>query len=154
MRLELATLDDAEDLLRVQQESFYEYIEKYGHFEDNPYDMTLHRIKFNINYRLGKYYKIVVDNKIVGGLFCFLLDRDDMMKIAQFYLLPEYQSQGLGQKVLSQIFENHYDIKCWVVDTIYQETKNVKFYEKMGFEIVDVEDADEELSFVTMMLKR
>lgn len=154
MRMELATIEDAEDLLRVQQESFCEYIEKYGHFEDNPYDMTIHRIKFNINYHLGKYYKIIEDDQIVGGLFCFLLDRDDMMKIAQFYLLPAYQLQGFGQKAMTELLENHPDIKVWVVDTIYQETKNIKFYEKMGFEIVDVEDADESLSFATLMYKR
>jgi N-acetylglutamate synthase-like GNAT family acetyltransferase len=154
MKIELATLEDAERLWEVQKAAFYEYIEKYGHFEDNPYDMTFDRIKFNINYHLGKYYKIIKDDQIIGGVFGFLLDRDDMMKIAQFYLLPDYQAQHLGEEALKYVLDIHQEIKVWVVDTIYQETRNIHFYEKLGFQMVDVEAVDEDLSFATLIYKR
>ena len=59
VELIIATEKDATELLELQKKAFKKYSEKYGDFESNPYHMSEKRILFSINYRYGKYYKII-----------------------------------------------------------------------------------------------
>ena len=95
------------------KQAFKKYRDKYGEFDSNPYNMSLHRMEFNVKYQFGKYYKVIdVDtNKIIGGIFGFELDQKDVMKIAQFYLLDNYQSLGYGSSVLKYFIENRWGIE-------------------------------------------
>ena len=155
VELIIATEKDATDLLELQKKAFKKYSEKYGDFESNPYHMSEKRILFSINYRFGKYYKIINNdnNELIGGIFGFLIDERDMVKIAQFYLKEEYRSLGLGKEVLNGIFKEYSNIKKWYVDTILEEEYNVRFYQQLGFEIIDYEEEHKGLTFVTLMKK-
>lgn len=155
VELIIATEKDATELLELQKMAFKKYSEKYGDFESNPYHMSEKRILFSINYRFGKYYKIINNNnnELIGGIFGFLIDEQDMVKIAQFYLKEEYRSLGLGKEVLNGIFKEYSNIKKWYVDTILEEEYNVRFYQQLGFEIIDYEEEHKGLTFVTLMKK-
>lgn len=155
VELIIATEKDATELLELQKKAFKKYSEKYGDFESNPYHMSEKRILFSINYRFGKYYKIINNNnnELIGGIFGFLIDEQDIVKIAQFYLKEEYRSLGLGKEVLNGIFKEYSNIKKWYVDTILEEEYNVRFYQQLGFEIIDYEEEHKGLTFVTLMKK-
>lgn len=148
-----AELNDAEKLWEVQRSAFKKYAEKYGDFSSNPYHMTLHRMEFNVKYRFGQYYKVVLEetNEIIGGIFGFELDQKEVMKIAQFYFLEEYQSLGYGKIVLDYFIKSNPQVEKWFVDTILQEEYNVEFYKHFGFEIIDEEEEHKGLSFVTLL---
>ena len=142
VKLVIATAEDAGKLLELQKEAFKKYSDKYGDFDSNPYHMSEKRILFSINYRYGKYYKIInnENGELIGGIFGFLVDeQDSVVKIAQFYLKEEYRSLGLGKEVLQGIFKEFPMIKKWYVDTILEEEYNVRFYQQLGFEIIDYE---------------
>lgn len=153
MRLEKVELQDAVLMLDIQKQAFGKYALKYGNFDSNPYDMDLHRMEFNIKYRFGRYEKIIVDNQIVGGIFAFELDVPTIKKIAQFYVLPQYQKKGYGKQALDMFIRTDEKVKKWFVDTILQEDSNVEFYHDFGFEIIDEEEEHEGLTFVTMLKK-
>lgn len=145
---------DADTLLKVQRKAFKKYIDKYGDFESNPYHMSKKRLLFSINYHYGQYYKIVDENdEIIGGLFGFLIEEGNMIKIAQFYLKDEYQATGIGSYVLNEFFKMNPQITCWYIDTIMQEEYNVEFYKHLGFNVIDEEEEHEGLTFVTMIKK-
>ena len=148
-----ATLADAKRLLEVQKIAFSKYAEKYGDFEYNPYHMELDRMEFNVRYRFGRYYKVVENEQIIGGIFGFELDNPKVIKIAQFYLLPEFQHLGYGTKVLEFFFDDNKEANTWYIDTILQEEYNVEFYKKLDFKIIDEEEEHEGLTFVTMIKK-
>ena len=79
VNLVIASPEDAVELLELQKKAFKKYSDKYGDFDSNPYHMNEKRILFNINYRYGKYYKIL-DNEngeLIGGIFWFLIDCDN-----------------------------------------------------------------------------
>ena len=156
IKIEKVELKDAENLLEVQKRAFEKYAIKYGEFDSNPYNMSLHRMQFNINYRFGQYYKVIDEetNNIIGGIFGFELDQKEIMKIAQFYLLDGYQSLGYGSMVLKYFIEKNPQVEKWYVDTILQEEYNVEFYKHAGFEIIDEEEEHEGLTFVTLLKKR
>ena len=140
-------------MLNVQKASFEKYFDKYGEFDSNPYNMVLSRMEFNIKYRFGRYEKMVVDGKIIGGIFAFELDEPSIKKIAQFYVLPEYQNLGYGRKAMKEFMDSDPNVKKWYVDTILQEDTNVAFYQSFGFEIIDEEEEHEGLTFVTLLKK-
>lgn len=156
VNLVLAAPEDAVELLELQKKAFKKYSDKYGDFDSNPYHMNEKRILFNINYRYGKYYKILnnENGELIGGIFWFLIDeQDSVVKIAQFYLKEEYRSLGLGKEVLSGVFKENPIVKKWYVDTIFEEEYNVRFYQQLGFEIIDYEIEHEGLTFVTLLKK-
>ena len=151
--LEKAKVKDAHELLSIQKESFKSYIGKYGKFDTNPYYMTLHRMEFNIKYRLGDYQKIVFNNELVGAIFAFELDETSAWKIAQLYVLPQYEDRGIGSIAIEKFFKLHPEVTEWYADTILQEKQNIDFYKKHNFEIIDVEEEQEGLSFATLIRK-
>lgn len=156
VNLVVAAAEDAVELLELQKKAFKKYSDKYGDFDSNPYHMNEKRILFNINYRYGKYYKILnnENGELIGGIFWFLIDeQDSVVKIAQFYLKEEYRSLGLGKEVLSGVFKENPIVKKWYVDTIFEEEYNVRFYQQLGFEIIDYEIEHEGLTFVTLLKK-
>ena len=69
VELIIATEKDAADLLELQKKAFKKYSEKYGDFESNPYHMSEKRILFSINYRYGKYYKIINNSFLKNTFF-------------------------------------------------------------------------------------
>ena len=156
IKIEKALIEDAKILLEVQKNAFKKYALKYGDFDSNPYNMSLHRMEFNIKYRFGQYYKVIDEEtgEIIGGIFGFELDQKEIMKIAQFYLLDKYQSLGYGSMVLKYFIDNNNQVEKWFVDTILQEEYNVEFYKHAGFEIIDEEEEHEGLTFVTLLKKR
>lgn len=151
--IERATINDANMLLKIQKKAFNKYSLKYGNFKQNPAKMSLKRMKFNIDYTFGQYYKITKDNIIIGGLFAFKYDGENIIQISQFYLDENYQNQGIGSIALNFLFDNNPNIKTWYVDTIYEEKSNVDFYQKHGFVIIDdggFEPEHKGLTFVIM----
>ena len=60
---------------------------------------------------------------------------------------------GLGKEVLSGVFKEYPRVKKWYVDTIFEEEYNVRFYQQLGFEIIDYEIEHEGLTFVTLLKK-
>ena len=62
-------IEDAKILLEVQKNAFKKYALKYGDFDSNPYNMSLHRMEFNIKYRFGQYYKVIDEEngEIIGA---------------------------------------------------------------------------------------
>lgn len=154
IKLNIASVNDAPELLKIQYDAFSHYTEKYGDFDTNPIHMDLNRMEFNIQYRLGKYYKICDDDTIIGGIFIFELDDPTIMQIAQLYLMDDYQNKGIGNIVLNDIFETHHGVKTWYVDTILEEEQNVSFYEKLGFNKIDFDYERDGLTFVTLIKKQ
>ena len=172
LRLEKAKIKDAHELLNLQKMAFKKYLDKYGPMDYNPYNMSLHRMEFNIRYRLGDYQKIILNDELIGGIFAFSLDdsidmisedsesieksksQSSVWKLAQLYINPKYEHLGIGSKMIEEYFKLHSDVKEWYTDTILQEEDNVKFYKKHGFEVIDIEDEHEGLSFATLYLNR
>lgn len=153
VHLEKAKVKDAHDLLAIQKDAFKSYIDKYGKFDTNPYYMTLHRMEFNIKYRLGDYQKIMLNDTLVGAIFAFELDESSAWKIAQLYVTPSFEDQGIGSIAIEQFFKLHPEVKEWYADTILQEKQNIDFYHKHNFEIIDLEEEQEGLTFATLVRK-
>lgn len=66
---EKANLDDSEKLLEIQKESFQEALLLYKDYETNPAFESIKKITYKIQNH--KYYKIIADGNIVGGIHIY-----------------------------------------------------------------------------------
>lgn len=153
MKLVRAEITDSETLLNIQKQAFEHITEKYGDFDGNPYFMEKSRMDFNIKYHLGKYYKVVVDDEIIGGIFGFELDEAGQMQIDQIYIMPKYQRLGYGTKAMEEFIKYNPDIKEWYLDTIIDNDHLTLFYERLGFTTYEEVDEDEGMKFSCMVRK-
>jgi len=89
-------------------------------------------VDWNSNW-IGKtpYYKILLRGQIVGGLILF--DHVEHYEVGRIWIDPEYQNQGIGQKVMAKMFEEYPEVKLWKLGTPSWAVRNQHFYEKAGF---------------------
>lgn len=126
-----ATVEDAEIILNMQRRAFMPLLEKYQDYDVNPANETIERVMERILNRNGGFYKIILDQQIVGAI-C-ISHRDGYEWISPMFILPEYQGKGIGQAVLIELESMFHNSKVWQLATIQEEERNCYLYEKMGY---------------------
>lgn len=78
------------------------------------------------------YYKILLDEQIVGGLILFDLG-DNHLEVGRIWVDPKHQNQGIGQAAMRAMFKLHDKVKKWTLGTPSWAIRNQHFYERLGF---------------------
>lgn len=87
------------------------------------------------------YYKFVLDNIIIGGVY--LVESDlGIMSIEDFCISPEFQNKGYGAYIIDKLEYLHSNIKTWVLTTPTYSVRNQHLYEKNGYKQVKIDDYD------------
>jgi GNAT superfamily N-acetyltransferase len=87
---------------------------------------------------LGHYYKIVADERLIGGLIVF--DQGGgHYELGRIYIDPAYQNQGLGGQAMQFIEQTFPQARQWTLDTPSWAVRNQHFYEKWGYAKVQEE---------------
>ncbi|MDQ1005223.1 hypothetical protein QFZ28_005801 [Neobacillus niacini] len=90
--LEKATNDDAQSIFDMQVKAFMPLLEKYKDYDTNPANETIDRVFTRINNPNGGFYKILVDNILVGAICVVWKER--VHWISPMFILPKYQGKG------------------------------------------------------------
>ena len=128
--LKRATINDIDEIMKMQKESFKPLMDKYHDDDINPYNESKEKIKYKIeNYF---YYFIVIDGIRVGAIA--INDKKDgsKKKIAPLYILPKFQNNGYAQLAIKEVEKIHGE-DDWKLDTILEEKGNCHLYEKFGY---------------------
>jgi GNAT superfamily N-acetyltransferase len=80
----------------------------------------------------GEYYKILVDDLIVGG-FVVQLRGYQYYDLARIFIDPVFQNQGIGTWTFEFIWAEYPDVKLWTLGTPAWNKRNRRFYSKVGF---------------------
>ena len=131
IRLVRAAEADAEELLGIQRECFRAEYEKYRD-ENSPYLLPLERMRFKIAYADGVYYKIVLGNAAVGGLWVYRKG-PGLYRLSILYVLPEHQSKGIGQRAIALAEALQPDAGRWELDCPEDLPANRRCYERAGY---------------------
>ena len=75
-------------------------------------------------------------NEIVGMITAHL--HDELLSIARLYVLPEFQRQGIGERLMKESYRAFPGIKRVQLDVEEQNAKGRTFYRKLGFKEVGV----------------
>ncbi len=131
IRLKKAILSDCSEIYDLQVKSFRALLEKYQDYDFNPGAETIEKTINRFNESFTDYYFICIDTKNIGALR--ICNFDDLCKLKQIFILPEYQGNGYAQEAII-ISESLYpNATRWELDTIKQEDKLCYLYEKMGY---------------------
>jgi GNAT superfamily N-acetyltransferase len=132
IRLEKATNIDAQAIFDIQVKAFKPLLEKYKDYQTNPANETVERVITRINNPNGGFYKIIVENNLVGAI-CARWKENFQFWISPMFILPAYQGKGIAQKVLGLVEEMYPQAGSWELATILEEERNCYLYEKMGY---------------------
>lgn len=129
--IERANINDAAELIDVQNRGFYEDYQKYGHCPsyNEPVGRILELIKNDV------VYKIVLDGRIIGDVIIRIKEHQNYY-LRVIAVIPEYWNQGIGTKVMKYIEEDNRDAKKWSLVTPHKSFRNHHFHEKMGYKKV------------------
>ena len=137
LEIKAATTEDAQLLVDIYNKAFYEDFVIYG--QCPGYGRTVDDMIKSIN-ETSKYIACVGSNAV--GAISVLKKDDGLYYLGALCVIPEYQRQGIGYKLLEFIKEQNKDWKKIELVTPADKEKNVSFYtKKCGFTI-DGEEMD------------
>ena len=132
VRLILATEEDAPLLHQIKYVSFLSIYEKYKDEETSPVKESIEKVIKCIQLEKSDYYIIQFHDESVGGVR--VVERQSgLFHIGPIFILPEFQNQGIGFRVMNLIFNAYPQAITWILNTILEEEGNCYFYEKCGF---------------------
>lgn len=132
VKFNISLESDAKVLRDVAIKAFEDDRVKYGSMPPGIETLEWHLAKV----RNGMYYKIILENRIIGGINLYNLGNGHF-RLGAIFIEPEYQNQGIGTKAIDFIENTYPHIKRWSLDTPYQNYKNHDFYERQGYVKVD-----------------
>jgi ribosomal protein S18 acetylase RimI-like enzyme len=129
MIVELATVDDAGEILALQKLAYRSEAAIYDDYSIPPLTQTLDEIRADFDRQT--FLKIVVDGAIAGSVRAYL--QDGTCYIGRLIVHPDRQNRGLGTRLL-QAIEQHFDgAERYELFTGHKSERNLYLYQKLGY---------------------
>lgn len=139
IQLLLAKPDDAELIHSMKYRSFLPLYQRYRDEETNPVKESINKVVGQLESDATDYYIIFRESMPVGAVRVVndgIDNGEQIYRISPLFILPEYQNQGIGYRVLQMLFPKYPNADKWHLSTIKQESGNCHLYEKCGFVLV------------------
>lgn len=133
IQLVRAFVRDADEIWKMQVESFMSLYEKYHDTDTSPATESLEKTIWRLSQPNTYFYKIIVDEILVGAIRVIDDKKENIRKrISPLFILPQFRGKGYAQKAIIGVEKIHGN-QNWSLDTILQEKGNCALYEKMGY---------------------
>ena len=135
------TADDREQFILDNQWAFkygamMEFGERDDHIDSDGEIISRKTIEHCIDSPNSETYRIVVDDKRVGGVILKIDTETHHNELEILFVLPEAHSKGIGYGAWQAIEALHPETKVWKTCTPYFDKRNIHFYvNKCGFQI-------------------
>lgn len=137
------TETDVPELTAVMTRAFDDDTQKHlGQERGGPpgYDDGEFFRKWHFGYQESVGYKIIAEDKVIGGIIVWILEHGDNI-LGTVFVDPAFQDQGVGTRTWQFIETTYPESRSWTLETPVWATKNHHFYEeKCGFHRVDVRE--------------
>ncbi|MFW9990473.1 MAG: GNAT family N-acetyltransferase [Candidatus Odinarchaeota archaeon] len=87
------------------------------------------------------YYKILIGDKIVGGVF-FDHGNAEHYILERIFVSPAYHNRGIATQAMELVHKNHPEAKIWTLGTPKWNIRTRHFYEKLGYVQVGWEEEE------------
>ena len=149
IQIRKALPQDADIIIKIYNESFYEDYVKYG--ECPAYGRSEYEMKKSI-VEIPKY--IALHDSIPIGVISVKQIDEKVYYIGCVCVIPEFQRKGIGYQLIEFIKAQYNDWERIELITPIDKEKNVKFYtEKCGF-IIDNEQMDRSVKVYHFSMRR
>ena len=129
-------ITDNQRAFKYGAEQYFTLEEMEEQYEEPGEIISRKTISRSIHNEGAKTYRIILDDKKVGGIIINIKGSKGDLDI--FFVLPECHSKGIGQNAWREIEELHPEVKIWETVTPTFEKRNIHFYvNKLGFNIVE-----------------
>lgn len=123
---------------KMQTAAFKTLLEKYKDSESNPGAETLEQIQAKMKQDFTDYYFIKSGEKEVGAVRIVRIS-ERRCRIAPIFILPEFQGRGYASQALFEAEQLYPKAESWELDTIKEEQKLCRLYEKAGYKRIGKE---------------
>ena len=137
-----ATPEDAAGIIAVQKETWLDTYpnEEYGITKedilsrdwDSPNRIVRWQKMIAEHGDMGRMWIAKEGERVIG--FCSATKDNDQNRIRAIYVLPEYQKEGVGRKLIDKAFDWLGDNKDSFVAVAKYNANAIHFYKRMGFE--------------------
>ena len=146
MKICKARKEDLPEILALQYLAFQSEVKLFKNKDDLPLKQTLDELTDELNN--GVILKLVSDDNIIIGSVR-AKTKDGTTHIGKLMVHPDYRCRGLGSRLMTEI-ENCFPKTRYELFTATKSVHNIRRYQKMGYEIFDRKEINDELVFVYM----
>ena len=134
LSLRKATADDSEFAYQTKKVAFKEYVEKVWGWDENE-QRQLHERRF-----ASQDFQVIQVSDINVGILA-VVRQLDCVKVNQIFIVPEYQSKGIGAACIMRIVEDAAVSKLPVqLQVLKVNSRAVTFYQRLGFRSIGESD--------------
>lgn len=142
-----ANEDDLPTILDVQKKAFLEVVKKFNLKSLPALEQSLESL--TIDFAKGMILKVAIGDTIVGSVRAY--EKNDTCHIERLVVLPEYQNRGIGKALMNEIETRHTNIvKRYELFTGSRDSRNLHFYNHLGYKPYKTEKLNDEVTFVFM----
>jgi ribosomal protein S18 acetylase RimI-like enzyme len=142
----IASSSDFAIILEIQKKAFLSEAEFYQNFNIQPLTQTLSEMEEECKEKV--VLKAVIDERIVGSIRANAFENGCWVN--KLVVLPEFQRQGIGEKLLREI-ENYFPkAEKFTLATGARSQSNIRLYEKVGYKTVRKETFHDGVEAVVM----
>lgn len=130
MKLEPATIEDLEQILKLQKKAFQDQALIYDDFNLPPLTQTIDELKEEAGVKM--IYKLVVDGEIIASVRCSV--KDNALHIERLFVDPDFQNRGIGTAIMREIEDRYAHLaNRYELFTGEKSERNLHVYYKLGY---------------------
>lgn len=144
LELKKAQEKDLEEILSLQKCAYMIEAEIVNDFSIQPLTQTIDELREE--FKVSTIIKAVEGAKIIGSVRAF--QKGDVCHIGKLIVHPDLQNKGIGKKLLKTIEKSYNGCCKYSLFTGKKSSKNLYFYMKAGYSVIDEKKINENLTFV------
>ncbi|MFD1674071.1 GNAT family N-acetyltransferase [Alicyclobacillus fodiniaquatilis] len=149
MKIEKASVSDAEEILSLQKLAYRSEAEIYNDFSIEPLVQTLEQLQNQFDDHT--VLKAVIDDIIIGSARAS--EQEGTCYIGKLMVHPDHQNKGIG-KMLMNAIENLFPKCRYELFTGSKSGKNIALYEKFGYNTFHEREMTSDFSLVYLEKKK
>jgi ribosomal protein S18 acetylase RimI-like enzyme len=150
IKITFAEKTDLPEILAIQRLAFEEQCEIYGNYHIPPMVETVDEALREFENKL--FLKAICNSEIVGSVRAY--KKENTCYIERLSVAPRYQGNGIGSVLMLEIEKRFADTHIFKLFTGEKSDKNIRIYEKIGYEIYETRKGKEGINLVFMIKQK
>ena len=150
MYLDIATTEDAAEILALQRAAYRQVAERYGDFTLPPLTETLMDTEDQM--AVQTVLKVTLEGRIVGSVRGYV--RGSTCRVGRLIVDPAYQGQGIGTALMLSLEGVFSDAFGFELFTGHKCTRSLRLYQRLGYEEVGRDPVSEKVTHIVLRKER